>query len=166
MGKRGHERREPRPTLHHGTKEEGDEEQREEHRRIPDDRANGNDTDADERARAGVAVAIREGLDEHVCNDENARAANWKDDLGENDAPPLRTGRVTRQLVRRVSQLLLLVTRNHRPRQTAVSVPTAGLRARVPARHPPEELAVVDDEVGEGELMWVEQEGRDAKRQD
>jgi hypothetical protein len=35
--------------------------------------------------------------------------------------------------------------------------------ARVTARHPAEELAVVDDKVAEGELVRVEHEGSDAE---
>lgn len=36
----------------------------------------------------------------------------------------------------------------------------------ITTRHPSKELAVVNDEVGEGKLMRVEEEGSDAKRHD
>lgn len=36
----------------------------------------------------------------------------------------------------------------------------------VTSRHPSQELAIVDDKVGEGELMRVEEEGRDTERHD
>jgi hypothetical protein len=36
----------------------------------------------------------------------------------------------------------------------------------VTSRHPSEELSIIDDEVGERELMGVEQEGSDAKTKD
>ena len=166
MSERSHERREPRPAIHHRAQEERDEEQRQEHRRVPHDRANRDDADADERARGLVAVLVRERLDEHVRDDEDRRAADGQDDLREDHAPPLCARRVARELVRRVPELLLLVARDHRPRETTVPIPAARLRARVAARHPAEELAVVDDEVREQELMRVEHERRDAQRHD
>ena len=63
-----------------------------------------------------------------------------------------------------MTQFLLLVTGNHRPGKSAVTVPTAGLRPRIAARHPTKEFPIVNDEVGERELMRIEQERRDAKR--
>ena len=64
-----------------------------------------------------------------------------------------------------MSQFLLLVTSDHRTGQTTVAVPRASLGTRVTTRHPAEELAVVDNEVRERELVRVEHERRDAQRQ-
>ena len=63
-------------------------------------------------------------------------------------------------------EFLLLVTGDHRPRESAVTVPTARFMARVTTRHPPQELPVVDDEVRKVELMGVEDERRDTERHD
>lgn len=149
VGKRRHERREPCPTVEHRPKEQRNEEERQEHRSVPHDRPDGDDTNADERAWVLVAVPVGERLHEHVRDNEDRGHAYRENDLGEDDAPPLGTRDVASHLVGRMTQLLLLVTSNHRTRQTAVPVPRARLRTRVSTRHPPEELAVVDDEVGE-----------------
>lgn len=65
-----------------------------------------------------------------------------------------------------MTEFLLLVSSDHGTGETTVSVPTAGLRSRVSTGHPTQELPVVDDEVGERELMGVEHERRDTKRKD
>ena len=64
-----------------------------------------------------------------------------------------------------MSQFLLLVTSDHRPRKPTVPVPTTCFMPRIASGHPPQEFAVVDDEVSEVELMWVEYEGSDTQRQ-
>ena len=165
MSERGHERRESRPAREHRPDEQRDEEERQEHDGVPHHWTNGNNTDTDERARVLLAVPVGEGLDEHVRDDEDGGHADREDDLGEDDAPPLGTRSVSSHLVRRVAQLLLLVTSDHRTGQTTVAVPRASLGTRVTTRHPAEELAVVDDEVRERELVRVEDERRDAQRQ-
>ena len=91
-----HERREPCPAVEHGTKEQRDEEQRQENCSIPHHRADGNDTNADERAWVLVAVPIGEGLDEHVCDDEEDGHDDGNDNLGEEHGTPACTGNVTR----------------------------------------------------------------------
>lgn len=40
------------------------------------------------------------------------------------------------------------------------------MRARVTSRHPAKEFSIVDNEVGERELMRVEEEGSDTKADD
>ncbi len=69
-------------------------------------------------------------------------------------------------LLRRQTQPLPLETRDPRPRQPAVPDPRVGVGPGIPPRHPPQELAVIDDEVRVGELMRVEEEGRDAETND
>lgn len=64
-----------------------------------------------------------------------------------------------------MAQFLLLVTGDHGPGQSAVAIPATRLRARVTTGHPPQELAVVDDELGVRELMRVEHERRNTQRQ-
>ena len=120
----------------------------------------------DERARGLVPVLVWERLDEHVRDDEDHRAADGQDDLGEDHAPPLCAPRLAGELVRRVPVLLVLVARDHRRGETAVPIPAARLRAGVAARHPAKELAVVDDEVQERELVRVEHERRNAEQND
>lgn len=65
-----------------------------------------------------------------------------------------------------MADALLLESGDLSPRETAVSDPRVGVSPRVTARHPAEELAIVDDEVAEGELVRVEDEGRDAEGED
>lgn len=62
-----------------------------------------------------------------------------------------------------MTETLALVTSDARPRETAVADPRVAVRARVAARHPAKEFAVVDDELGERELVRVKEEGRDRK---
>ena len=65
-----------------------------------------------------------------------------------------------------MTKLLLLITSNHRPGKSAVSVPTARLRPRISSRHPPQKFTIIDDEVGKGELVRVEKEWSDTERED
>ena len=164
MSERSHERRESRPAREHRPDEQRDKEERQEHDGVPHDWTNGNNTDTDERARVLLAVPVGERLHEHVRDDEDGGHADREDDLGEDDAPPLGTGSIAGHLVRWVPQLLLLVTSDHRTGQTTVAVPRASLGTRVTTRHPAEELAVVDDEVRERELVRVEDERSQTQR--
>ena len=144
-----------------GSQEQREHEQDKQNRGIPDDRPKRHDRNPHERARRLASIAIRERLDEHVAHDHEDRHDGREDDLREDDRAPSSTRHVARELLRRVSQPLLLVPRDHRARETTVADPRVRVRARVAAVHPPQELAVVDDEVGEGELVRVEEEGRD-----
>ena len=65
-----------------------------------------------------------------------------------------------------MSEFLLLVASNHRPGEPTVSIPTARLRSRVSSGHPPQKFAIIDNEVGEGKLVRVEEEWGDTKRED
>ena len=65
-----------------------------------------------------------------------------------------------------MAKLLLLVSRDHGSGKSTIAIPAARLRPRITARHPPQELSMVDDEVGEGELMRVEEERRDTESED
>ena len=64
-----------------------------------------------------------------------------------------------------MTKFLLLVTGNHGTRKSAVTVPAVGGGLRITTGHPTQELSVIDDEVGEGELVRVEHEWRNAKGQ-
>lgn len=105
-------------------------------------------------------------LDEEVGDGQDYGQDQRRKDLGEDDDPPRNTGRVGRELLRRVAHLLLLVPGDPGPREATVADPRVGVGARVAARHPAEVLAVVDDEVAEGKLVRVEEERRDAERND
>lgn len=89
---------------------------------------------------------------------------NGTNNFGNEDVPPSCSGLVAGKLLRRVSEAVLLVTSDHRSRQTAVSDPRVAMRPRVTARHPSKEFTIVDNKVGEGELMRVEQERCDDER--
>ena len=65
-----------------------------------------------------------------------------------------------------MTKALLLVARNLRARQAAVTDPGVGVRPRIATRHPAKVLAVVDDEVGDRELVRVENEWRHAEGDD
>lgn len=65
-----------------------------------------------------------------------------------------------------MTEFLLLVASNHRSRKSTVSVPTARLGSRVSSRHPSQKFAIIDDKVGKGKLVRVEEERRDTKRED
>lgn len=164
MCKRRHNRRELLPLLHHRAQEQRHKEQRQQNTRVPNDRTNGNNTDTNERTRVLSTILVGEGLDEHIRDDKDRRHANRPHNLREHDCSPTGTGNVTRKLLGRVSQFLLLVTGNHRPGQPTVPIPAARFMTRVSTRHPSQELPIVDDKVGERELMRVEQEWRDAER--
>lgn len=69
-------------------------------------------------------------------------------------------------LLRRETKPLPLETGNASSGQSAVSDPTVCVSSAVSSRHPSEELSVVDDEVGEGKLVRVEQEGSDTQTKD
>ena len=66
-------------------------------------------------------------------------------------------------LLGRQTQPLPLESSNPCPTQSAISNPTIGVCPRVTSRHPSQELAVVDNEIGKRELMRVEQEWRNTK---
>lgn len=104
-------------------------------------------------------------LDKEVGDGHDDGHAERSEQLGVDDGPPRRPGHVRRELLGRVAELLALVTGDLGPRQSAVADPRVGVVPRVSARHPPEELAVVDHEVRERELVGVEQEGREAERE-
>lgn len=154
------------PRAHHWSEEEGHKEQRQQHRGVPNDGPNGDDGDTNQRARGLVTFGVGEGLDEHVSNNEDRGDGEGRDDFGEEDCAPRCSGNVARQLLRWVPKLLLLVTGDHGTRKTTVPIPTARLRPRVAARHPTQEFSVVNDEVGEGELMGIKHERRDAQGED
>jgi len=65
-----------------------------------------------------------------------------------------------------VAKFLLLETSDHGPRKSTIPIPAASLGSGITPRHPPQELPIVNHEVGVGELVRVEKEWRDAKRQD
>lgn len=65
-----------------------------------------------------------------------------------------------------MTKFLLFVTGDHRSRESAVAVPTVRRCLRVTTRHPTQELSVVDDEIGERELVRVEDKWRNTERQD
>lgn len=65
-----------------------------------------------------------------------------------------------------MAKFFLLETSDHSSRQPAVAVPTAGFRSGVTARHPAQELSIVNNEVGVRELMRIEQERCNAERKD
>jgi hypothetical protein len=66
-------------------------------------------------------------------------------------------------LFRRKTKPLSLETGNSGPRQSTVTDPTVGMGSAVTSRHPSEELSVINDKVGEGELMGVEEEWSDTE---
>jgi len=149
--------------IEHGAEEQGNDEQREEHSSVPGDGSDGDDGKTDQGAVAEITVGVRERLDEHVCDTEDNSHADRRENLRKQDRSPAGAGQVSRKLLRRVAESLLLVTGNHGPRQTAVPDPRVGVRARVTAGHPPKVLPVVNDEVGERELVRVEHEGGNAQ---
>lgn len=151
--------------IEHGSEEQRDDEQGEEDRCVPRDRADGNDGETDQGAGTKVAVFIGERLDEHVRDGEDDSHAHGPNDLGNQHGAPSRAGNVAGKFLRRMAESFLLVTGDHRPRETAVTDPGVGVRSRVTAGHPAKVLAVIDDEVGERELMRVENEGSDRERE-
>lgn len=70
VSNRGHNGTEFRPGAHHWAQEERDKEECQQDGGIPHDRPNGDDSDSDEGARWLVTLAIREGLDKHIPNNE------------------------------------------------------------------------------------------------
>lgn len=81
MCESSHNRSELGPRLHHRAQEQRDEEQPHENRGIPHYRSNCDDRNTDERTWGEIAVLIREGFDEHICDDKDGGHANGPDDL-------------------------------------------------------------------------------------
>lgn len=144
------------------TGQERNKEEDDEERKVEDDRA---ERDHDDPQQA-VHRRVRERLDEEVRDGEDDGQSERRQDLVDHDRLPPRTRRVGRQLLARVADALLLEAGDLGPRETAVPDPRVGVRARVAAAHPTEELAVVDDKVAERELVRVEEERRDAQGDD
>lgn len=145
-----------------GTREQRREEKDDEDRGVKDDGTEGDHDDAEET----VDRRRRERLDEQVGDREDDGESERRDDLVGEDRAPARARRVRRQLLAGVADALLLETGDFGPRESAVSDPRVGVGARVAAAHPAQELAVVDDEVAERELVRIEEERRDAQRDD
>ena len=169
--------------VQHRAQEEREQEEDQEDRGVPHDRADGDDGDTDERARRLLPVLVGERLDEHIRDDKERGHDDREDDLREDDRPPFRAGHVAREALGGVAEAFLLVPSDHRAGETAEADPRVGVRARVATVHPAEELPagaqvsrsgrrahadlpIVDDEVGRGELVRVEQERRHAERED
>lgn len=113
MRKTGHHGSKLGPSIHHRSKEQGDEEQHKQEHSVPGDGSDGNDGDTDERAGRDF-IADGERFDEHVGDDEDDGQADRQDNLSEEYIPPAGSWNVAGQLLGGVAQLLLLVTGNHR----------------------------------------------------
>lgn len=81
---------------------------------VPHDGSERHDGDADERRRRLTTVAVGEGLDEHVADDEEHSHHDGEDDFGEDDGAPASARNVAGQLLGGVTEALLLVSSNHR----------------------------------------------------
>ena len=77
----------------------------------------------------------------------------------------MRPRHVTRHLGRGLAQGLTFVAGDARSRETAEGDPGRGVRARIAAGQPAQEIAVVDEEVVPGELMRIVDKRRDAEGQ-
>lgn len=102
-------------------------------------------------------------LDEEVGDRKNNGEHEGCQELGDEDDPPSYSRNISRELFGGVTHLFPLVTGNLGPRQSAVTDPRVGMSPRVTSGHPAKIFSVVDDEVTEGELMRVEEEGGDAE---
>lgn len=102
---------------------------------IPHYRTECEDEHPDERTTLLVSVDW-EGLHEHVRDSEDNRHRDWPKDFAENNSPPACTRHVARELLGWMAQTLLFVAGDACARETAVSDPRVGVRARVTSTHP------------------------------
>lgn len=128
------------------TKEQGEQELDKENGGVPDDGSERDHGNTDQWAWWLVSIIIGERLDEHVGNDEKDSHDGREYDLRENDGSPSGTRDVSRELLRRVSEPLLLVTSDHGTRQPTVANPRIRVRPRISSVHPPQELS--KDKIG------------------
>lgn len=131
-----------------------------------------NNNQTDDGVRGGQVSAVVVGLDdtssgvhEQVGKDGDGDEHKRADDLGEENVSELRARSVTRELGRGLAESLALETSEASTRQTNETDPRRGVSLGVATGQPSEELAVVDEEVGPGELVRVEHERRDAERE-
>lgn len=95
MSESGHDRAKFNPGVHHGSQEKGNKEKGDEDRCIPNNGSNGNDGNTNKRAGIGLTIN-GEGLDEHICNDNDDSHATGPDDFRDNNRTPAGTRNVTR----------------------------------------------------------------------
>ena len=94
----------------HRAQEQREYEQHEQYRRVPHDRAEGDDSDMDERAPRLPAVLVGERLDEHVRDCQHCGHRAREDDFAKQNCTPSSARYVTRKFLGRVAKFLLLVT--------------------------------------------------------
>ena len=110
--------------FHHRAKEQGDEEQSQEDGSVPHNRTGSDDRDTDEGAWVLLPrVRIWERLDKHVGDDEDDCLDDGHEYLREYDRTPRSTRNIARELLRGMTELLLLVTGDHGPGKTAIAIP-------------------------------------------
>ena len=99
--------------IQHRSKEERDDEHHKQHCSIPNDRSKRHERNANQRTWRVRARIVREGLDEHIRDNEQEGHHDREDDLRKDNRTPTCPGNITRQLFRRQPKFLPLVTSNH-----------------------------------------------------
>lgn len=146
---------------HAGSEEERNQEEQSQHGHVPNDRSKGDDSNSKQSRLDDSANSER--LHEQVTNDKNDGETDRTDDLTDHNRLPRCSGHITGELLGGETEPLSLETGNSSPRQPTVSDPRVGVGSTVTSRHPSKELSVINDKVGERELMRVEQEWSDTK---
>ena len=124
MSDKGHCRTKDREgSVKHRSEEEREEELNEQHPGVPNDGTNRHNSNTNEGAGWLSPISIREGLDEHVCDDEENSHNDGEDDFRKDDCTPASPRNVTREFLGGVTKTFLLVTSNHRSGETTVTDP-------------------------------------------
>jgi len=118
MSNGGHDGTELRATrFEHGAEEQRHQEKNEKYCGVPHHRSNGDEEDTNQTAWGLLSsLWVGERFDKHICYDEDECKRDWREHFGEEHGPPTSTWHITHKLLGRVSQLLLLIASDHRPR--------------------------------------------------
>lgn len=131
---------------------------------VPNNRTKGDDRNPDQ-TRLNLTVHS-ETLDEEITDHKEDSQTDGADDLSDQNSLPGSPRHITRQLLTRETQPLALETGDPSSGQSTVTDPRVGMCSRVTSRHPTKELSVIDDEVGNGELVGVEEERSNTETDD
>jgi hypothetical protein len=103
------------------------------------------------------------GVDVQVRNQCGTNTKQGRNDFAEEDVGDASSGDITGAFLRWDTEKFPLVTGNTSTRETTEANPRGSMGSGVTARKPADIVAVIDEEVGPGKLVRVEQEGRDAQ---
>lgn len=145
-------------------KEDRNQKQSNQKSHVPNNRTKGDDRNPDQ-TRLDLTVH-GETLDEEITDHEENSQTDGADDFSDQNSLPGSPRHITRQLLTRETQPLALETSDPSSGQPTVTDPRVGMCSRITSRHPTKEFSVVDDKVGNGELVRVEKERSNTETDD